>query len=117
MPVEASVVDGSVSAAVVTPADPLAPLAPTAPLAPADPLAPLPPVDAPVLTPAEPPALPLPDIVAPAAGFATRISGTTQAAAPAVATADIRPMARRREMRGRPTLPSGTADEEVTPSV
>src|ERR1700678_1521855 len=33
------------------------------------------------------------DRVAPPAALAVRISGTTQAAAPAVATADIRPMA------------------------
>jgi hypothetical protein len=38
-----------------------------------------------------------PDKVAPPAGRAVRISGTTQAAAPAVANADMRPMAWRLE--------------------
>ena len=42
------------------------------------------------------------DRAAPAAGLAVRISGTTQATAPAVATADMRPMAWRRDRRGRP---------------
>ncbi len=37
--------------------------------------------------------------VAPPAGFAVRISGTTQATAPAEAIADMRPMAWRRERR------------------
>src|ERR1700689_4917320 len=46
------------------------------------------------------------DSVAPAAGFAVRISGTTQATAPAAATADMRPMASRRERRGGPARPS-----------
>ena len=55
-----------------------------------------------VHTPVEPPVPEVPDRVAPAAGLAVRISGTTQAAAPAVATADMRPMAWRRDIRGRP---------------
>ena len=51
------------------------------------------------------PAVP-PERVAPAAGFAVRISGTTHAAAPAAATADIRPMAWRRRHAGAGASPA-----------
>jgi hypothetical protein len=59
-----------------------------------------------------PPGVPwLPDIVAPAAGLAVRISGTTHAAAPAPATADIRPRAWRLEnVRPGRASPGATGD-------
>ena len=58
----------------------------------------------------------LPEREAPAAGFAVRISGTTQAAAPAVATADMRPMAWRRERRGRSKRAAPSAIRAAAPS-
>src|SRR5271165_1382182 len=89
-PVNASEVGAAVvSAAVVTSSGPLVP---AVPLAPTD--APVPPAEALVETPTDPPP-PAPtvfDRAAPAAGLAIRISGTAQATAPAVATADMRPM-------------------------
>ena len=54
-----------------------------------------------------------PESAAPAAGLAVRISGTTQAAAPAPTTADMRPRAWRLEIRPRSEVgPPGTV---VTP--
>src|SRR5258708_5667405 len=106
-PVKASVPEGA--AAVATPSGPLAS---RLPLAPTDALVPGSPVEALVVTSPEaptdpvPPDPPVPDRAAPAAGLAVRISGTTHATAPAVATADMRPMAWRREIRVRPARPS-----------
>lgn len=59
-----------------------------------------------------PPVVPLlPDIVAPAAGLAVRISGTTHAAAPAVATTDALPRAWRLEnVRPERASPGETGD-------
>src|SRR5580704_9445570 len=108
-PVKASVPVGAaavvVSAAVAMPSGPLAS---RLPLPPTDALVPGTPVEALVLSPPEAPTEPVPpvlDNVAPAAGLAVKISGTTHAAAPAVATADMRPMAWRREIRVRAAPP------------
>jgi hypothetical protein len=110
-PVKASVPEGSaavvVSAAVTTPSGPLAsrlPLAPTEAPVPGSPVEAL--VVALPDAPTEPvpPDAPVPERAAPAAGLAVKISGTTHATAPAVATADMRPMAWRRDIGVRPSL-------------
>jgi hypothetical protein len=61
--------------------------------------------------PPDPPPPWFPDNVAPAAGLAVRISGTTHAAAPAVAATDIRPRAWRLEIaRLGPAVSGETGD-------
>jgi hypothetical protein len=71
-----------------------------------------------VITPGDPSASPsggVNESDAPAAGFAVMISGTTQAAAPAVATTDMRPNAWRLE-RVRPDGGSPGAAGHTSPS-
>jgi hypothetical protein len=86
------------------------PLPPDPPVPPVPPLPPDPPVPPdppppPEPPPPDPPPLPPdvagPESAAPAAGLAMKISGTTQAAAPAPATAEMRPSAWRLEIRLR----------------
>jgi hypothetical protein len=101
-PFPSMVVSLTVPPFVTTPLPPEPPEPPVPPEPPpVPPVPPVPPAPPPPPDPPLPPDVEGPESAAPSAGLVTKISGTTQAAAPAPATAEMRPSAWRLEIRFR----------------